>query len=59
MCGQNFNFHGVVMYSFLGGHDKFFLAEGECLRHCEYPTYYSIPFNKLRLLISFGLKWSL
>ena len=28
MCGQNFNFHGVAMYPFLGGHDRFFLARG-------------------------------
>ena len=56
MCGQNFIFHGgchvgtlflVVMTGSFG--------QGECIRHCEYPTYYSTPFNS-RFLISFGFK---
>ena len=56
MSGQNFNFHGGCHVSFLGGHGRFFLAEGACIRHCEYPTYHSIPFNDLRLLVLFGFK---
>ena len=58
MCSHNFSFNGVAMYSFLGGHGRIFLAEGACIRHCEYPTgfYHSIPFIDQRLLVFFGFK---